>query len=414
MSEVDQRLAAIHRQEWGNCLALAMRIVRDIELAEDVVQDAFAIATERWRSGGIPPEPAAWLMTTVKNRSIDAVRRRGALSQRLPLLIVDALDEDVVVGDDSIANDEQLRLMLLCCHPALPFESRAALTLRLVCGLTVHQIARLFLTQDATIAARITRAKRKIQVAGIPFRLPEGEQLSRRLNAVLSIVYLVYTEGHTATSGAYLRSDNAVGLATHLAKTISTLQPDNAEALGLRALMVLSEARHLARLSPDGDVVLLQDQDRSRWDAVAIAQGVAMVERALTLPRPGPFAIQAAISAIHAEATSWEDTDWQQIVGLYHLLMLRQPSPVIALARAVAIGMADGPESGLEALEQIAARPLLDEQYPMFHVARGDMFERAGDVVRAQEAYVLALDMIDNAAVRRSVEERIERIANSR
>jgi RNA polymerase sigma-70 factor (ECF subfamily) len=410
---IEQQLDQIYRDQWAKVLATTIRRTRDVDLAEDIAQETFLRAMSSWWRDGLPPNPGGWLMTTARNLELDGHRRRQALARKLPLLVVDT-DDDSGEGDADMAfRDERLRLIFTCCHPALSMDARVALSLRLVCGLSTADVARLFLVQTATMAARITRAKQKIQAAGIPYRVPEGDALDDRVQDVLAVIYLVYTEGHTAGDGASLRRPELTGLATDLVTVMREMMPDHAEVMGLAAFLMLTEARQDARFDEMGLAVLLEEMDRSRWDPVAIATGIDLVERALQATdreRPRPYSVQAAIAALHAEAPSFAETDWSQVVALYTVLMRVNPAPVNALARALAIGMASGPEVGLAEMDRLAG----DRQvasYPMFPAARADLLRRAGRCDEAARAYLDAASVMSNEVMARDFRARAARLS---
>ena len=358
MPDIAEAVAHAHREQWAFVLASTVRVTRDLDLAEECVQDAYAKALVAWAATGVPGRPGAWLTTAARNRAVDLIRRAALERRTLPLLAQDEAVAGPAEGDDEFP-DERLRLIFTCCHPALAPQAQVALTLRLVCGLTTAQIARAFLVTESTMAARITRAKRKIAAARIPYRIPDAAELPERVDAVLAVVDLLFTTGHTAPSGEQLVLAELVDRATQLARTLRFLLPGHPEVAGLLASVLLTDARRAARTDESGRLVLLADQDRSRWDRGAIAEGEALVRVALRARPPGPFALRAAIAAVHAEAPSWESTDWAEIVGLYDLLMRCRPTPVVALNRAVALGFAEGAEAGLAALADLAGEPTL-------------------------------------------------------
>jgi len=386
-------VADTHRREWARVLATTVRLTGDLDLAEECVQEAYAKALTVWRDG-IPGAPGAWLTTTARRLALDQLRRAATLQRKLPLLV-----EPADAAEPGGFPDDRLRLVFTCCHPALAVEAQIALTLRLVCGLTTGEVARAFLLSEATMAARITRAKKKIAVARIPYRIPTPDQLSERIDAVLNVVHLVYTSGHTAPAGASLTRPDLVERALDLARMLRLLVPANSDVAGLLALIVLTDARRAGRTDNSGRLVLLAQQDRSRWDHGAIAEGVALVREALRCRPPGRYALQAAIAAVHAESARFDDTDWAEIVALYDLLRDRWPSPVVALNRAVAIGLAHGPAAGLAALDELGAEPQL-ARYPYLAAARADFLRRLGRVDEASLAYEEALILTDNEAER--------------
>ena len=388
-------------------LAATARVTRDLDLAEECVQDAYAKALTTWSASGIPARPGAWLTTTARNRAIDLIRREAHFRETMPLLADDEIAGDPADGDD-IA-DERLRLIFTCCHPALSQEAQVALTLRLVCGLSTAQIARAFLVTESTMAARITRAKKKIAVARIPYQVPAAEELSERIDTVLTVVDLLFTTGHVAPSGPDLMHTELISRALDLARMLTELLPADAEVKGLLALLLLTDARRAARLDPAGAPILLPDQDRSLWNQTVISEGSALVRRALRGGPAGQFVVRAAIAAVHSESPSWEATDWEEIVGLYDVLLARRPSPVAALNRAVARGFAAGPEAGLASLDELAAEPLL-ATYPYAAVARGEFLQQLGRIAEARAAYDEALTFTENSAERESLKQRLSKL----
>src|SRR6476661_5658879 len=337
-------VADAHRREWALVLAATVRVTRDLDEAQECAQDAFAAALTDWRRTGIPARPGGWLTTAAKRRALNVVRHRGVEHRYLPLLVQD----DAVPGPDDGPGDgeipdDRLRLIVTCCHPALDRPAQVALTLRLMCGLSTADVAKAFLVSEPTMAARITRAKKKIALAGIPYRVPSVDELPSRLTAVLDVVHLVFTTGHTAPVGADLVRRDLVERALELARVLRALQPQSSDVAGLLALVLLTDARRRTRVAADGTLLQLADQDRSLWDAAEIEEGLALVREALTRRPPSRYALQAAIAAVHAEAPSYEQTDWAQVVGLYDVLARVWPSPVVALNRAVAVSLADGP-----------------------------------------------------------------------
>jgi predicted RNA polymerase sigma factor len=393
VAEVAAAVADTHRHDWARVLATTVRVTGDLDVAEECVQDAYAKALTAWR-GGIPGTPAAWLTTTARHLALDHVRRNATLHRKLPLLV-----EPAPAVEAGGFPDDRLRLVFTCCHPALAVETRIALTLRLVCGLTTPEVARAFLVTEATMAARITRAKKKIAVARIPYKIPTPGQLPDRIDAVLNVVHLVYTSGHTAAAGASLTRPDLVERALDLCRMLRLLLPGNADVAGLLALIVLTDARRASRTDDAGRLVLLEDQDRSRWDHAAIAEGTALVREALRFRPPGRYALQAAIAAVHAESPCFDATDWGEIVALYTLLCDQWPSPVVALNRAVAVGFARGPAAGLAALDKLGAEPQL-ARYPYLAAARADFLRRLGRSDEARLAYEEALILTDNRAER--------------
>jgi RNA polymerase sigma-70 factor (ECF subfamily) len=386
---------------------LARGLGGDVDRAEEAVQDAYAVALDRWPRDGVPSTPAAWILTTAKRRAIDRLRREAALRDRQALLAreLEEAVRDLPGEDPAMIPDERLGLMFACCHPALALEAQVPLTLRLIGGLTVPEIARALLLPEATVAQRLVRAKKKIRLSGIPLAEPPPDALQDRLRAVLAVLYLVFNEGYAATAGDALVRDDLAGEAIRLARVVHVLLPDEPEPAGLLALMLLQHSRRHARVAGDGELVLLEEQDRSRWDSGAIAQALPLVDRALTLRRPtGPYALQAAIAAIHAQAPRAERTDWRQIELLYGALERVLPSPVVSLNRAVAVAMTDGPAAGLDVIDGLAGS--LDG-YHLLHAARADLLRREGRTADAAAAYGRALELATNAAERRFLAARL-------
>ncbi len=407
-------VADAHQQDWAYVLAVIVRTTRDFELAEDVVQDAFVAALESWRRDGVPKSPAAWLITTARRKAIDRDRRQSAFERKLPLLIVPQGEEDTDMDDSpSGIPDERLRLIFTCCHPALSFEARVALTLRLVCGMSTPDIAHHFLVPETTMAARLTRAKKKILAAGIPYRVPAGADLIGRLSSVLTVIYLVYTEDHTASRGDALFHVNYTSPAISLARMLVELMPDEPDVLGLLAFLLLTDARRAARTDAAGDLVLLENQDRACWDTAAIAEGLQLTECALRLPlrgrMPGRYAIEAAIAAVHAESQSYDATDWLQLLALYDLLLAVYPAPVVALSRVAVVAQIDGPAQGLMALAAIEHDPSLSRYY-LLPAARADLFRRLGRTGEAIAAYRSAIALTENIVEQRFLRRRIREL----
>lgn len=408
MSEVATAVAEAHRREWGFVLAATVRVTRDIDLAEECVQDAYAQALRVWGERGVPAKPAAWLTTAARNRALDLLRRESTWRRILPMVV----DDDTVAEpefDDAEIPDDRLRLICTCCHPALAPEARVALTLRLLCGLTTAEVARSFLVSEPTMAARITRAKKKIAGAGIPYRVPSAAELPERIDAVLAVVHLVFTAGHSAPIGDRLRRGELVERALDLARILRALLPDNADVAGLLALILLTDARRATRVDERGQLLLLADQDRGEWDRAEIAEGIALVREALRRRPAGRFALQAAIAAVHAEAPSWDATDWNELVGLYDVLGRAWPSPVVALNRAVAVGFARGPAAGLAELDMLAEEPQL-ATYGYLAASRADFLRRLGRDADARLAYEEALALTDNEVERRFLLSRLAEV----
>ena len=402
-----ERVAAIYREESRRILATLIRLLGDFDLAEEALHDAFAAAVEKWPSDGMPRNPRAWLVSAGRFRAIDRLRRRSLYDRSLAAIAesLEASREPDVPPSDHDVEDDRLRLIFTCCHPALPPDAQVALTLREVCGLTTEEIAHAFLTRPPTLAQRIVRAKAKIRDARIPYQIPSREHLQDRLEAVLRVIYLVFNEGYAASGGETLTRSDLSNEAIRLGRLVVELLPEP-EAMGLLALMLLHEARRAARTSPTGELVLLEDQDRSLWNRTLIEEGQALVERALRSRRFGPYALQAAIVALHADASSSAETDWGQIVALYDVLARADPSPVIELNRAVAIAMRDGPEAGLALIEAIFARGDLGEYQPA-HAARADLCRRLGRHAEASRSYRRALELTQQAPERRFLERRL-------
>jgi RNA polymerase sigma-70 factor (ECF subfamily) len=398
---------AIYRAESRRVLATLIRLLGDFDLAEEALHDAFTAALEQWPAEGIPSQPRAWLVSTGRFKAIDQLRRRARFDASL-VSVAARLGDGITPAaelDDERVEDDRLRLIFTCCHPALPPDGQVALTLREVCGLTTEEIARAFLTAPPTVAQRIVRAKGKIRDAGIPYQVPSKADLPDRLDAVLHVVYLVFNEGYSASTGATATRPDLSAEAIRLGRLLVELLPDP-EVLGLLALMVLHESRRAARTSQGGDIVLLDDQDRSLWNRDQIAEGVELVRRALAPRRVGPFSVQAAIAAVHAEAPTPADVDWAEIVGLYDVLLRLEPSPVAELNRAAAVAMRDGPEAGLTLIDAILARGELGE-YHLAHSARGELLRRLGRRDEAMVAFRRALELVTQDPERRLLENRL-------
>jgi RNA polymerase sigma-70 factor (ECF subfamily) len=410
---MDDRVAAAmtraFRDERGAVLATLIRRVGDFQLAEDAVQDAFADAVAAWPRDGVPANPGAWIMVAARRRAVDRLRRDRSLAdraERLAELIRLDREEGPPMNEDSAVADDQLRLIFTCCHPALDLHARVALTLRTLGGLTTGEIARGFLVSEPTMGKRIVRAKRKIADAHIPYRIPADEELPDRLNGVLRVVYLIFNEGYSATEGERLVRGELCSQAIRLGRLLCELMPDDAEVWGLLSLMLLHDARRSARIDARGGYVTLDDQDRSLWDQSLIRQGLEALVRALRLRRPGQYQLQAAITALHIQASDAEATDWRQIADLYGTLAGLSPSPVVELNRATAVGFADGPEAGLELLRPLLGDPAL-ERYQPLHAAHAELLRRAGDLAGAAEAYRQAIVLSANDVERAELERRL-------
>jgi RNA polymerase sigma-70 factor (ECF subfamily) len=403
---VREMVDGVYRSESRRVFATLIRLLGEFDLAEEALHDAFRAALEQWPRDGVPARPRAWLVTVGRFKGIDRIRRRARFD---PLddatELVDAAMDDAAAFDGEELEDDELRLIFTCCHPALAPDAQVALTLREVCGLATEEIAHAFLTTPPTLAQRIVRAKAKIRAAKIPYQVPSPDEMPERLESVLRVIYLVFNEGYAASSGATLTRPDLTGEAIRLARLLVELLPEP-EALGLLALMLLHESRRAARTSPSGDLILLEEQDRSLWNRELIAEGTVLVARALASRRIGPYSLQAAISAVHAEAPQAAATDWAQIVGLYDLLAQAEPSPVVELNRAVAVAMCDGPEAGLALIDAILARGDL-ENYHLAHAARADLCRRLGRKAEARAAYQRALALTRQEPERRFLERRL-------
>jgi RNA polymerase sigma-70 factor, ECF subfamily len=412
---VEAAVAKAHRRDWARVLAATVRIARDLDLAEECVQEAYASALGSWVDAGIPASPAAWLTATAKRRAVDAIRRETRARSRLPLLVVTAAAAGEVAQEEQAdqedpggaVSDQRLRLIFTCCHPALAQEAQIALTLRLICGVPVAGIARAFLVSKATMAARITRAKKKIATARIPYRVPGPAELPERVRGVLAVIYLLFTAGHTAPSGAALVRAELVERAMHLARMLRELMPDDTEVAGLYALQLVTDARRATRTSPDGRLVRLADQDRSRWDRAALAEAHDVIIGCLRARAPGRYALQAAIASLYAEAPAYERTDWPQIVALYDRLLEVWPSPVVALNRAVPLAMVRGPAAALAEVEMLERTGRLSG-YHYLPAVKAELLSRAGRAREAAHAYRQAFDLAANDAERAFLAEQID------
>ena len=383
----------VFREEYGRTVAVLVRIFGDVDIAEDAVQDAFTVAVQRWPTTGIPPSPAGWIITTARNRAIDRLRREASRADRhAQAALLHARSEPV---EEGAVRDERLRLIFTCCHPALATSVQVALTLRLLGGLTTAEIARAFLVPQATMAQRLVRAKGKIRDAGIPYRVPNETDLPGRLRAVLAVIYLIFNEGYTASSGNRLVRDDLADEAIRLGRLLARLMPDEPEVMGLLALMLLIESRRATRTTPGGDLVQLVDQDRSLWNRGLVAEGQAIVRQCLARNQPGPYQIQAAINAVHSDASSAAQTDWWQILQLYNQLQALAPSPVVALNRAVAVAEVEGPDAALTLVDRLDLAG-----YYLFHAIRADLLRRLGRNLDAAKAYDAAIARTENASER--------------
>jgi RNA polymerase sigma-70 factor (ECF subfamily) len=397
---------AIYRAESRRVFATLVRLLGDFDTAEEALHDAFRAALEQWPRDGVPANPRAWLVSTGRFKAIDGIRRRARFASLEDFAEqVDAMADDASPREDEGIEDDRLRLIFTCCHPALAPDAQVALTLREVCGLSTEEIARAFLSATPALAQRIVRAKAKIRDARIPYQVPEPGELAERLDSVLRVIYLVFNEGYSASSGDSLTRVDLSGEAIRLGRLLAELLPEP-EALGLLALMLLQESRRAARTSPTGDLVLLNDQDRKLWNREQIAEGAVLVERVLASRRFGPYTLQAAIAAVHANAASAEETDWNQIVGLYDVLLRATPSPVVELNRAVAVAMRDGPAAGLALVEAILARGELGE-YRLAHATQADLCRRLGRTTEARAAYERAIALTLQGPERRFLERRL-------
>jgi RNA polymerase sigma-70 factor (ECF subfamily) len=411
-------IAQTFQQEAGRVIAALYSTIRDLELVEDAMQDALVLALERWPQDGVPGNPGAWITTVARRKAIDRLRQEETLSRKLATLqpLIDFEQEEEIMDEHEIP-DERLKLIFTCCHPALAKEAQVALTLQVLGGLTAAEIASAFLVTQTTMAQRLVRAKRKIRDAGIPYQVPPADTIGERIDAVHAVLYLIFNAGYSAPIGNELIRHDLCAEAIRLTRILAALlaqEPaltENAETLGLLALMLLHDARRRARINPDGELVLLEDQDRTLWDRAQIAEGCAIVERALRMKAPGPYQIQAAISALHCQASRYAETDWYQIVMLYDALYSMQPTPVVALNRAAAIAMAAGSDKGLRLLDRLAETGELNDYY-LFHAARADLLRRLGRLSEASIAYTRALELCQNATEQTFLRRRLAETQN--
>jgi RNA polymerase sigma-70 factor, ECF subfamily len=411
---IHSEIASLYREHYGRILATLIRGLGNFELAEDAMQDAFAAAVEQWPREGVPKNPPAWLASTARHKAIDKARRQswfGARRDEIQRLIELEMSSDSNDDTDSFP-DERLRLIFTCCHPAINRAAQVALSLRTLCGLTTEEIARAFITPAATMAQRIVRAQRKIRTAGIPYEVPPNEALPERLESVMAVIYLVFNEGYRASSGDAVVRNDLCAEAIRLARILVMLMPHESEARGLLALMLLHDSRRETRADANGDLILLEDQDRARWDHRQIVEGLTLVKETMSMGTPGPYAIQAAIAAEHARARRSEDTDWASIAGLYAMLMEMQPTAIIALNHAVAIAMAYGPAHGLGLIAELEASGELDDYYLMWS-AKAELLRRMSDFDAAASSYRRALAAVSNSADRRFLERRLAEVESA-
>jgi RNA polymerase sigma-70 factor (ECF subfamily) len=407
-NQIRQQVEAVYRSESRRVLATLIRLLGDFDRAQEAMQEAFAVALAQWPRDGIPANPRSWLVSVGRFKAIDTIRRRARFDTHLAELAQQLDPSDTTIEDDEDVEDDRLRLIFTCCHPALSPEAQVALTLREVCGLSTEEIASAFLIAPPTLAQRIVRAKAKIRSARIPYQVPSKTDLPDRLDTVLQTIYLVFNEGYAASSGRSLTRADLAEEAIRLGRLLMELLPDS-EVIGLLALMLLQESRRTARTSSTGDLILLEDQDRSLWNQAQISEGRLLVQQSLSSGRFGSYTLQAAISAVHSEAQSAAATDWAQIVGLYDLLVQLEPSPVVALNRAVAVAMRDGPLAGLQSIDQILARGDLAD-YHLAHSARADLCRRLGRTADARESYQKALAIVKQEPERRFLEKRLREL----
>jgi RNA polymerase sigma-70 factor (ECF subfamily) len=409
-------LAQAHRSEWAFVLSATVRVAGDLDVAEECAQEAYVSALQAWTRDGVPERPGAWLTTAARNKALDRLRREVTLRRKLPLLVepatVDPHDPADLDWPDAAVPDDRLRLVFTCCHPTLAPEARVALTLRLVCGVPTPDVARAFLVSEPTMAARITRAKKKISEARIPYRVPGRAELPERLDSVLTAVHLLFSSGHTAGEGDALVREELCDRALHLARTLAALLPEQAETRGLLGLLLLTDARRATRTDEQGRLLLLADQDRTRWDQRAILEGLTVTAGALASGPPGRFTLQAAIAGVHAMAPSLEQTDWPRVVHLYDRLLAVWNTPVVALNRAAAVAFADGPAAALPLLDELATDPRLAD-YPYLPATRADLLRRLGDAAGAAPSYRRAMELTANAAERAFLEQRLAEVSRA-